>query len=144
MAMRDPIAAVVIFALSATMFVLSFNYGGGSQLFPRWISGAMIICSIALFIRGFISPTDDERMNAGEIRRVALSIVLTLAYVALIVPIGFFTASLIYLPLAAYALGLRRHVLIWVTTIIYVFGIYYLFARIFYTPLPRELIFRLL
>ena len=140
MALRDPIAAVVIFTLSLAMFVLSFDYGGGAQLFPRWISGIMIVCSVALFVRGFLSPTESERMSSGEIRRMALSIVLTIAYVVLIVPIGFFTASLIYLPLAAYSLGLRRHVLIWVTTLIYIGGIYYLFARVFHTPLPRELI----
>lgn len=144
MSLRDPIAAIVVFAFSTTAFVLAGNYSGGAGTFPRGIAAIMMICSVILFVRGLFWPTEGERMTPDEMRRVGISMALTIAYVALIVPLGFFTASIIYIPLAAYVLGLRRHLLIWGATAIYMAGVYYLFVRIFYTPLPRELIFRFL
>lgn len=143
MVYRDTIAGAVIFTFSLTVFILSYNYTGGAQIFPRLVSGIMVVCSAILMVRGILWPTEGSPLSRGERRRVALAIVLTLAYIVSIVPVGFFTVSLIYIPLTAYVLGLRQHLMIWATTFVFLFAIHYIFERLFYTPLPRELIFRL-
>jgi hypothetical protein len=141
---RDTIAGVVVFTFSLTAFILSYNYRGGAEIFPRLVSGIMLVCSAILIARSIIWPTHGQALTAGERRRIALSIALTLGYIVAIVPLGFLTASLIHIPLTAYVLGMRQHVMIWVTTLLFLVTIYYVFDRFFYTPLPRELIFRLI
>jgi Tripartite tricarboxylate transporter TctB family len=143
MSLRDPIAGLTSFALSLTFFILSFNYSGGSEMFPRLVAGIMLACSALLFLRGILRPTEGERMSPEAIRRVAIGVVLTLAYIAAVALLGFLTASLIYIPLSAISLGLRSYWTIGITTILYVGGVYYLFHNIFYTPLPQELILKL-
>jgi len=155
MNVRDASVAAVVFAFSLAAFLLAGTFGGGSGIFPQIISSVMMVASAILFVRAFVRlPTeadvideeissDDRRLTKDEVVRVSIAIVLTTAYIALIVPLGFYTASLLYIPISAYALGQRQHVLIWVATLIYIGAGSYLFTQVFFTPLPRELIFRL-
>lgn len=126
------------------MFLMSLSYGSGAGVFPASISAIMILASVCLFARSFFRQSEGERMTGPELRRMVVAIVLTIGYIALIAQIGFFTSSVLFIPLTAYTLGLRRHVLIWVTTAVYLSFIYILFVQLFYTPLPRELFSRFL
>ena len=140
MALRDPIAAIVIFAFSLTAFIMARDYGGGAELFPRGISAIMMVCSVLLFVRGIVRPTDGERMNGGELFRVGTVIVGTLLYMIGVDYLGFVTASFIYVPATAYFLGIRNHLLVWLSTLIFVSLVAFLFRSVFLVPLPRELI----
>lgn len=138
MFLRDSIAAAAIFAFSVAAFVLAGSFAAGADLFPRAISGVMIVVSLLLFVRTLARPRRDEDPALDwDVKRLLIAIVLTIAYVALLVPIGFIVASLVYVPAAAYALGYTRHRTIWITTLIVVGGAYVLFERIFHTPLPE-------
>lgn len=140
MALRDPLAAIVIFAFSLVAFITARNYGGGSEIFPRGISVIMMVLSVLLFIRGILRPTTGERMNGGEVFRVSVVIVGTLLYMVAVDYLGFVTASFIYVPVTAYFLGVRNHLLIWLSTLIFVSLVAYLFRSVFLVPLPPELI----
>jgi putative tricarboxylic transport membrane protein len=138
--LRDPIAAAVIFALSLTAFLLAGNYTGGAELFPRGIAAIMMVCSVLLFVKGVLRPTSGERMSAGEMRRVAFVILMTVLYILAVRFVGFTTASIIFVVVTAYALGIRNYLLIAVSAVVFVGLVSYLFRSIFHVPLPRELI----
>lgn len=140
MSLRDPIAAVVIFAFSTAAFIMAGTYTGGAELFPRGIAGIMMVCSVLLFIKGIIRPTEDERMSAGELWRVGFVIAMTIIYIVAVDTIGFVTSSFVFVPVVAYALGIRNHLLIWLSTLIFVSLVAYLFRSVFLVPLPRELL----
>jgi hypothetical protein len=155
MNIRDALVAATVFAFSLAAFVMAGNFGGGSGTFPRVITIVMMLSAAVLLVRSFVRmPTeadlddeissDDRRLTMLEVVRVALAIILTIAYIALIVPLGFFTASALYIVISAYALGLRNHLAIWLTLVIYLGGAYFLFEHVFFTPLPEELINRLM
>lgn len=135
--LRDPIAGAVIFAFSLAAYLIGGTYSGGAELFPRAICVIMMVCSAILFVRGLIRPTPFEALAEGDGPRIWVSMVLTVAYIVAIVPLGFLLASLIYVPIAAYALGLRKHIWIWITNFLVIGIVYYLFVRIFHAPLPQ-------
>lgn len=138
MTWRDPIAGFFTFAVAAAFFLVAKDYPGGAAMFPRAVAGVMMACSAVLFVRGFIRPTRGERLSPVARRRVAMAVVLTILYIAAFANIGFITASLLFVPATTYLLGLRRHVMIWATTLGFVLGMHFLFTEVFHTPLPAE------
>ena len=140
MSLRDPLSAVVIFAVSAAFFFIAGNYSGGAEIFPRGVAAIMMICSVILFVRGLRSSAEGERMSRDAVLRVTAVIVLTGIYIVAVQFVGFITSSLIFVPLTSYFLGVRNYVLIGVTTIVFVGLVSFLFLKVFQVPLPPELI----
>lgn len=139
----DALAAIGTFLFGAVTFYLSSDFSGQTRTFPQIVSGLMMFCSVLLFLRTLRFGQKKHVREPVNMTALGLSIAATLGYVALLAPLGFLTASLIYVPVAAYLVGVRNHKLIWATTILFVGGIYLLFTGPFHTPLPRELITRL-
>jgi hypothetical protein len=145
MVLKDTISSIVIFFFSLAAFLLAKDFGGGSDLFPRGISAIMMVVSAIIFLRAVfwrrLIPEGLARMERSDMSRTAISVVLTLIYVALLVPVGFAITSVIYIVTISYILGLRNHLAIWLTALIFVGLLYYLFVTVFHTPLPSGVIF---
>jgi len=148
MVAKDTISSIVVFLFSLGAFVLAQGYGGGAELFPRGLAIIMMLASAGMFVRAIFWPAaipeGVPKMERSERNVVAFCVIATMAYVALIVPLGFATASVIFIIVISYALGMRNHLAIWVTAIGFVGLLYFLFVHIFHTPLPSDLILGLL
>ena len=142
MSLRDPIAAVVIFALAAAFFFIGGTYRGGAEIFPRAVAAIMMFGSALLFFKGLLwGSTGHEKLEEGSLWRVTGVIVLTILYIVAVDTIGFFTSSLIFVPVMALFLGVRNYLMIGLTTIVFVVAVAYLFRAVFLVPLPRDLFF---
>lgn len=149
---RDLFSSIVVIVFGLVAFFMAGNYGA-SGAFPRLVSGIMIAAALVMLVRSVFrppiltiteddAPSDFRRLTATEAARSAIAIVLTMIYIALLKPIGFFTASAIYIPATAYGLGMRNHLVIWLGTAVYIVFTYFLFLKIFHTPLPAELLLK--
>lgn len=147
MVTKDVVSSVVVFAFSVGAFVIARDFGGGAELFPRGLAIIMMFVSALMFVRAVFWPAAVPKgvapFAAEEVRVVATCVVLTLLYIALIVPLGFLTASILFVAAVAYALGMRNHLAIWLTAFGFVGCLWFLFVRIFHTPLPADLALRL-
>jgi len=148
MVAKDTVSSVVVFLFSLGAFILAQGYGGGAELFPQGLAVIMMLASGAMFLRAVFWPAaipeGIPKMDRSERGVITLCVIATIAYVALIVPLGFVTASVVFVIAMSYALGMRNHLVIWLTAIGFVGALYYLFARVFHTPLPRDLVLGLL
>ena len=145
MVLKDTISAIVIFLFSLAAFILAKDFGGGADLFPRGTAAIMMIVSAIIFLRAVfwprLIPEGMPRMERSDAWRTGISVVLTILYVALLVPVGFITASIVYIVAISYILGLRNHMAICLTAVIFVGLLYYLFVVVFHTPLPTGFLF---
>jgi len=141
---KDTVSSVVVFFFSLGAFVLAQNYGGGAELFPRGLAVIMMIAAAGMFLRAVFWPAaipeGTPKMERSERDVITFCVIATIGYVALIVPLGFVTASVAFVIVMSYALGMRNHLVIWLTAFCFVGALYYLFAHVFHTPLPRDLI----
>lgn len=140
---RDPVSAVVVFVFAAAVFHMAGGYAAEAAMFPRAVAVIMMLSAAGLFVKGLYAPTSSVPIEPDERRRLIVAVLLTVAYVIAIVPLGFITASLILLPAMTVASGMRNYAVIGLTAIIFVPGVYFLFERLFHAPLPPELIMRL-
>lgn len=145
MASKDTISSIVVFLFSLSAYVLAADFGGGAELFPRGLAIIMMVVSALMFVRAVfwpkMVPEGTPRMDPADVKRTAICVLVTIVYVALIQPLGFATASIAFIIAIAYAMGFRNHPALWLTAVLFVGALYFLFVRVFHTPLPEDIIF---
>lgn len=144
MAIRDVVSAAAVFLFAGAAFYLAGDYGERAGMFPRLVAGIMMGAAVLLFVRGLFSRPAESSVNMVTVRRTAVAIVLTLLYVAAIVPVGYVTSSVVFMLATMYLLGMRHYAVPAVVTVAFVFVLYYAFENIFHAPLPDELLLKLL
>jgi hypothetical protein len=142
MSLRDSFAAAVILAFGATVFVIAGSFDPAAALFPRAVAAIMMAAAVVMGVRPFFARTEQplETIDRGSMLRVGMVIGLTFVYVVGVAWLGYATASIIFIPVTAWLLGIRNLGLIAATTIVYVGVITFLFRQVFSIPLPRELL----
>ncbi len=137
---HDRVAGLVLFVFSAAAFALTFTFPVSAIGHTRMVTGAMAVLSAILFFRSF-TAAEREKTFEPFMRhpgRFALGFLMTVAYVLGCEYVGYYTSSVIFIPVAAYALGLRRPLMIGITTVLYCLTIYGVFEILFGRPLPSE------
>ncbi|HEY4200398.1 MAG TPA: tripartite tricarboxylate transporter TctB family protein [Devosiaceae bacterium] len=143
MALRDPLIGIVVFLLSAGIFLMARQYPADAALFPQLITGIMMLVSLIMIVRGFVRPSRGEPIDREGATRLAVVVGLTIAYVGAVANLGYVTASIFFIPVTAYALGSRRYLTLALTTAIFLGVLVYLFVFVFQVQLPQEAIFQL-
>jgi hypothetical protein len=147
MVSKDTISSVVVFLFSLSAYVLAADFGGGAELFPRGLAIIMMIASAMMFLRAvfwpLMIPEGTPKMDGIDVKRTAACVLITIGYVALIIPVGFATSSIAFIIVIAYAMGYRNHLALWLTAVLFVGALYLMFVRVFHTPLPEDILFGL-
>ena len=146
MLVRDHAAALIIFLFGTAVFFVAGDFPPAAALFPRAVAVIMIIAAVVIGIRASVArakPTEAE-FDREAVIRIGVVIGLTILYVVGVRWLGYVTASVLFIPVTAWFLGIRRPVLIAATTAIFVGVIAYLFREVFSIPLPREALLALL
>lgn len=106
----DKVAAVLLVALSAGVFVVSRDFpsgfGGtpGAAFFPRVVAGAIAALAVVQFAQSVASPeARSHTVSTGDVVRFAVPVGLLAAYVALMPLVGFVVGTV------AFLVGLMRY-----------------------------------
>jgi hypothetical protein len=139
---RDLLGALITVLFGAAVFVMSRSFDPAAALFPRAVAGIMILCGVILggraLLRGQKSIPDE--VDPAALPRTGLIILLTILYVIGVSTIGYMTATVIFIPLTAWLLGIRQVAAIALATVIFVGLTVFLFRHVFHVPLPREIL----
>ena len=116
----------------------------GSDFMPWVLVGCLFLLSLLLLIRtiwGGSPENFESSISQKEAFGVIYLTVCVLAYVKLMVLIGFILATPIFLALLMLITGSRKWKEIVMVSIVATFGIYLLFQKIFQVILPRGELF---
>ena len=118
-------------------------YSGASGNYPMVLGLLLASTGLIVAVRAIRSQTNAERVLIDARVKLFTAIAAGVAYVALVVPLGFYTASFLLMLILPFALGFRR--LSYALTVGAVFTaiVYLVFSIFLERPLPRELIFSL-
>ncbi|MBJ3774565.1 tripartite tricarboxylate transporter TctB family protein [Acuticoccus mangrovi] len=147
---KDRIAAVILFAVAAGVFLYAGTLPFKSMIFPRMITAVMAIGAVMMFLRTVSiagrtpQAADDPKLHQPFFRN-PLNFVITVAamllYLFTISQLGYFTATLLVIVLLSLALGFRDYRTLGLTTIAFLALVYVIFILIFDRPLPQGLIY---
>lgn len=136
---RDGIGALVLLAVTGAAWVEIASVPGEARLFPRLVLGVMAVLSAAMLVRSFA-----RRAETGPFVQtpaaLAITLVLAVIYIGAVEVIGYFAATALFVPGLALALGLRRTLLVALTTVGFVAAVYLVFVVLFGRPLPVGLL----
>lgn len=151
----DYVVSGFFMAFSAAMFALSLQIKKskimdiGPEFMPKVISVIMFILSVALLVTTIsqhkvrVAEAEATGSKKVDYKRVIYSLLLVLAFVLALKPIGFTITSLVFLPLEMFVLApdeerTKKDVIKYVViTVIFTFIVYFLFRYGFKILLPE-------
>ena len=142
----DVITAILLLPVCAWVFYESRTWPilpdmGDPKWIPRGVAVCLLAAAVLLFVRALQgrSLTLPSRLQGADRARVLWVAVLTGAYVILLEPLGFITATAPYMLGFGLALGERRWLRLTAFAIVVPAAMYLLFDATLNVPLPRGL-----
>lgn len=146
---RDVSAGLVFVAIALCGLALVTGMPSGAAIFPVAVLSITVVLGAALTLRGLSglkksapSTEQPEALNEHAFFIDPLKFIIglsaTTAYVLMIQPLGFYTATALFIVVTSVLLGERRPILI-ISSATFVVGlIYAVFGLLFERPLPEE------
>lgn len=120
------------------------SLGPGPGFFGVWLAGLAAICAIGVIITASRGPNIPlpETFWPTKIGLIRMAVVLLgVAWMAAFLEdLGYVVTSFVFLAALIYVMGTRSLSLIFSMAILGSVGIYLLFTRVLYTPLPRGIL----
>lgn len=143
----DVIAAGLLFALSAAVFVVSADFpsgrGGdpGAAFFPRLITGTIAVLALVLLVK---HVTADERrtheIDPTVVRRLVVVAAFPTLYIFVMPIVGFPLTTVVFLAGLMWYSGARSALIVVGSSVGVMLALYYLFGVLFQVPLPEGLV----
>lgn len=139
----DRLFAIALMVFAVTMYLLAGGlaeaYGPGAiaaSTYPRLVLLCMMfICAIII-----LKPARAEKIQTAWTWKGVPVILLTVVYIALIEPVGFFIITPVYLFLLPWLAGFRQYVRLIINVVVITACLYGVFVEILDIPLPPGLL----
>lgn len=148
---KERLASVLLFCVFAYFFISGRSFPNIPAMFPSGITAAGMALCVVLFIKTFVGSYPKEKESSQEQREeqkaaylhIGGSIVMLLAYVALMRVIGFYTVSFVFMMAFSYFNDNEKHRLwtypvVAVCVLAVIYGIFSIFLKV---RLPSGLLF---
>jgi len=127
----------------STQLTYLTSLGPGPGFFPFWLSALLVVLSAVMFVaatRGESEPLPEgffsDRSGYAKSGTAVLAMMLTAAFIEYL---GFIVTMAVFHLLLLCVFARRRFLETLALTLLGSFGVYYLFAHLLGTPLPRGL-----
>ncbi len=127
----------------ATAWGASFYQGAGGT-YPMVLGLLLTLLGTTVALRALRAQDSIERVLVDAPKKLWTGIAAGVLYIALVVPLGFYTASLLLMLAMPYALGFRRFTYALIVSVIFIAIVYAVFSFLLEKPLPREAVVILL
>lgn len=136
---QDIVLGMLFAGLGVAAAWLSTSYTGASGTYPLILGLIMLALGIFIVVRALRVTEHRTRELISAPMNLALAVGVFTVYVGLIVPLGFYTASVLLMLLLPIVLGFRRPVYLGIMAISFVAVLFVLFSLVLEKPLPAEI-----
>ncbi|WP_425101895.1 tripartite tricarboxylate transporter TctB family protein [Tropicibacter sp. S64] len=134
---QDIALGAVFMTLGLLAAWMAGDWRGASGTYPMVLGLVLAACGLGVAGRALRLP-DIPRQLVEAPRAFAIALAGAIAYVALVVPLGFYTASALVMLALPVALGFRRAVYALVVAGVFVALVWVVFSVLLEKPLPTE------
>lgn len=137
---HDRIGAAALFVLCLLAWSRSARFPDDAIVFPRIVIALLAVLSVAMLAKTFLGSgvATERRRFFIDGRRFGLTALAILAYVVAVSVLGYFTATIVFLPLMALGLGYRRPFPLALMAAFFCGAVFLVFVVMFERPLPPE------
>ncbi|EEB82654.1 tripartite tricarboxylate transporter TctB family protein [Roseobacter sp. GAI101] len=116
------------------------NYKGASGTYPMVLGLVLTLLGATVAIKALRKPINQPRTLIDAPAKLVIAMLVATIYVALVIPLGFYTASFLLVLAMPLALGFRRVAYAMTVAVVFMSLVYLVFSVLLEKPLPRELI----
>ncbi|MDD9720838.1 tripartite tricarboxylate transporter TctB family protein [Sulfitobacter sp. PR48] len=136
---RQDIALGLLFAAFGIAAAwMATGYTGASGNYPMVLGLLLALLGGAVTVRAVRATRNEVRALVDAPAQMIIAAVIATIYVALVVPLGFYTASFLLMLALPAALGFRQAVYALIVALVFMALIYLVFSVLLEKPLPRE------
>ena len=134
----------VLLAVGIAALLLTFTfddeialYRYGANLWPAILSLGLILCTVIIFIHTlFYGDTSIEEAEGTDLKTLARIFILPIFYVILLPYIGFYSATIIFLPLYTYIIHMKSFLKVLLRCLAVACVIVIIFTKFLFVPFP--------
>lgn len=115
------------------------SYSGAGGHYPMVLGLFLTLCGSLVILRAARAPVGTARRLVDAPANMARALAASIAYVGLIVPLGFYTASALLMLCLPLLLGFRRPLYTLVVGASFIVLVWLVFSVVLEKPLPAEL-----
>ena len=137
------ISCVFVFLVAVVFLISSFTIEDSqSRMLPLILCGLTILLSVVFFIMLVAKKYNDHvEINFAGTRRVAVFFLILCGYVLINYLTGYYIATVIFMPIAMFALGQRKPWVILAATVLLPAGVYLFFDLLLAMQMPQGILF---
>ena len=107
---QDLVLGLICAAFGVFLWTYTAKLKDVSQQFSRFVLALFILMSVVLIVTSLINAKKPggKEVKIGEFKNPMIMYLIIIGYVALMVTLGFFVASAIFMPAAMFYLGYRK------------------------------------
>ncbi|WP_028954920.1 tripartite tricarboxylate transporter TctB family protein [Sulfitobacter sp. 20_GPM-1509m] len=140
---QDIVLGLIFVGIGIFAAWMATSYKGASGTYPMVLGLVLTLLGATVSIKALRQPTDQPRALVNAPAKLVTAALVSTIYVALVIPLGFYTASFLLVLAMPLALGFRRLVYALTVAVVFMSLIYLVFSVLLEKPLPRELILSL-
>lgn len=136
---RQDIALGLIFVgLGIAAAWMATSYSGAGGTYPMVLGVILTLLGAAVALRAIRKGSDAARPLIDAPVKMITAVAIAAIYVALVVPLGFYTSSFLLMLALPIALGFRQGVYALIVALVFMTVVYLVFSVLLEKPLPRE------
>lgn len=135
---QDIVLGLLLAGLGIAAAWKATDYTGASGTYPMVLGLILALLGGAVTVKAVRSGRNEARALIDAPAQMVIAAVIATIYVALVVPLGFYTASFLLMLALPLALGFRQAVYALVVALVFMALIYLVFSVLLEKPLPRE------
>ena len=138
---------LILMAFSGLLLSEAMRFPDKAAQFPKFVLGVFFLLAAILFVSGAIKTA--KKNSKGDVRvdwrntvgKAHIVYALIVAYIILIVVVGFFPATIIFCPAIMFYFGIRKARMLVIATLAQALFVYLLFTLQLNVPFPSGIIF---
>lgn len=136
---QDLVLGLFFAALGLAAAWIARSYTGAGGTYPLILGLVLTFLGVIIAVRAARSASHETRELMTAPVNLLLAVVACVAYVACVVPLGFYTASALLLLLLPVLLGFRQPVYLGMMALVFMTIVWLLFSVVLEKPLPAEI-----
>lgn len=130
--------AFIGLGLAAAWMATSYNGAGGT--YPMVLGIILTLLGGTVALRAVRKGSIEERRLVEAPSKMITAVIVAVIYVALIVPLGLYTSSVLLMLSLPIALGFRQWLYTLIVALVFILVVFLVFSVLLEKPLPREAI----
>lgn len=135
---QDIVLGLIFVGLGIAAAWMASSYNGAGGTYPMVLGVILTLLGATVALKALRAGHMTERTLVDAPSKMITAVVSAAIYIALCVPLGFYTSSFLLMLALPIALGFRQAVYALIVAVVFIAVIYLVFSVLLEKPLPRE------